>query len=202
MPAGRRRLGVLGGSFNPPHIGHLLIASVACAQLGLERTVFVPAAVPPHKAVAEEVAAPVRFALTEAATAEDMRFTVSAVEIDRDLSYTRDVLVALRERYADTDFVFLMGSDSLLQFGSWRDPRGILALAALGVAPRPGDDLAQVTAAVEQWGPDGVTMLDMPPVGVSSTDVRRRVREHLPIRYLVPRAVEDLIIMHGLYGAA
>jgi nicotinate-nucleotide adenylyltransferase len=202
MPAGRRRLGVLGGSFNPPHIGHLVMASVACGQLGLERVVFVPAAVPPHKVVADDIPAAVRFALTEAATAEDMRFTVSTVEIDLDLAYTRDVLTALDERYAGSEFVFLMGTDSLLQFGSWREPEAILALAGLAVARRPGDDPQAIAAAIERWGEDRVTLLDMPPLAVSSTDVRRRVRGHLPIRYLVPRAVEDLIISHGLYGAA
>ena len=92
MQPGRRRLGVLGGSFNPPHLGHLALASVACGELGLERVVFVPAATPPHKVVADDTPAAVRFALTEAATEEDMRFAVSSVEIDRDLAYTREVL--------------------------------------------------------------------------------------------------------------
>jgi nicotinate-nucleotide adenylyltransferase len=202
MPSGRRRLGVLGGSFNPPHLGHLVIASVACGQLGLEGVLFVPAAAPPHKPVAHDTPSAVRLALTQAATADDPRFTVSAVEIDQHLAYTRDVLTALGRRHADADFVFLMGSDSLLQFGSWRDPHGILEQAALAVAPRPGDDAAAVAAAAARWGTERVSLLDTPALAVSSTDVRRRVREGLPVRYLVPRAVEDLIVTHGLYGAA
>jgi nicotinate-nucleotide adenylyltransferase len=199
MQAGRRRLGVLGGSFNPPHVGHLVIASVACGQLGLERVVFVPSAVPPHKVVADHTPAPVRFALTEAAIEEDIRFTVSPVEIDLDLAYTLDVLAALRPRYADAEFVFLMGSDSLLQFGTWHEPEAILDLAGLAVAPRAGDDPRAVDAAVRRWGLERVELLDMPVLAVSSTDVRRRVREGLPIRYLVPAAVEDLIRRQGLF---
>lgn len=194
-----RRLGVLGGSFNPPHLGHLVVASVACGQLGLERVVFVPAATPPHKVVADHTPAGVRFALTQAATAEDMRFTVSAVEMDLDLAYTSDVLEALHERYAGAAFVFLMGSDSLLQFGTWREPEVILEQASLAVARRPDDPPAEVEAAALRWGQDRVTLLDMPLVGISSTDVRRRVREGSPIRYLVPPAVEDLIRRQRLF---
>jgi nicotinate-nucleotide adenylyltransferase len=199
MQPGRRRLGVLGGSFNPPHLGHLALASVACGELGLERVVFVPAATPPHKVVADDTPAVVRFALTEAATAEDMRFAVSAVEIDQDLAHTREVLAALRPRYEQAEFVFLMGSDSLLQFASWREPEVILELASLAVALRPSDDREAVAAAVRRWGPERVRLLDMPPLGISSTDVRRRVREGLPIRYLVPAAVEDLIRRQHLF---
>lgn len=194
-----RRLGVLGGSFNPPHLGHLMVASVACGQLGLERVVFVPAATPPHKVVADHTPAGLRFALTEAATAEDARFTVSAVEMDLDLAYTSDVLEALHERYAGAAFVFLMGSDSLLQFGSWREPEVILEQASLAVARRPADALEEVTAAARRWGEDRVSVLDTPLVGISSTDVRRRVRERLPIRYLVPPVVEELIRRHRLF---
>jgi nicotinate-nucleotide adenylyltransferase len=199
MPAGRRRLGVLGGSFNPPHLGHLVVASVACGQLGLERVVFVPAATPPHKVVAGDIPAAMRFALTEAATAEDMRFTVSTIEIDQHLAYTRDMLAALAGRYKDAEFVFLMGSDSLLQFGEWRDPQVILELSSLAVAPRPGDDPAAVAAEAAVWGTEHVTLLDMPAMDVSSTDIRRRVQAGLPVRYLVPRSVEDLIVTHDLY---
>jgi nicotinate-nucleotide adenylyltransferase len=201
MPSGRRRLGVLGGSFNPPHLGHLVVASVACGQLGLAGVVVVPAAAPPHKVVAHDIPAAMRLALTEAAIAGDPRFTVSAVEIDQDLAYSVDVLAALGRHHRDADLVFLMGSDSLLQFGSWRDPQGIVAQAVLAVAPRPGDDVAAVAAAASRWGASRVTLLDMPAMAVSSTDVRRRVGEGLPVRYLVPRAVEDLIAAHRLYGA-
>ena len=128
-----------------------------------------------------------------------MRFAVSAVEIDQDLAYTREVLAALRPRYEQAEFVFLMGSDSLLQFASWREPEVILELASLAVALRPGDDREAVAAAVRRWGPERVRLLDMPPLGISSTDVRRRVREGLPIRYLVPAAVEDLIRRQHLF---
>lgn len=201
MPARPRRLGVLGGSFNPPHVGHLVVASVACGQLGLEQVLFVPAATPPHKAVADDTPAGLRFALTEAATFEDPRFIVSAVEIDQHLAYTRDVLAALGSLELGAEFFFLMGSDSLLQFASWRDPRRILEQAKLAIAPRPGDDPDAVRAEAARWGAGSVQHLDMPPLGISSTDVRRRVRACLPIRYLVPPQVEELIRAERLFQA-
>ena len=194
----RPLLGVLGGSFNPPHVGHLVLASVACGQLGLAHVLFVPAAVPPHKVVAEDTPAALRVALTEAAVAGDTRFAVSRVELDEHLRYSRDVLAALRKKEPDADIVFLMGSDSLLQFHTWFDPAGVLELASLAVAPRPGDDPQAVASAAARWK-EHVTMLDVPPLDVSSTDVRRRVRQGSPIRYLVPAAVEDLIVREGLY---
>jgi nicotinate-nucleotide adenylyltransferase len=202
MQAGRRRLGVLGGSFNPPHLGHLVVASVAYGQLGLDGVLFVPSAVPPHKVVDDSTPAALRLALTKAATAGDTRFAVSTVEIDLGLAYTCDVLAALRQRHADADLVFLMGSDSLLQFESWREPEAILRQARLGVARRPGDDAADVAAAAARWGEDRVELLDMPAMGISSTDIRRRAGAGLPIRYLVPSAVEDLIRRHDLFARA
>jgi len=201
MPARRRRLGVLGGSFNPPHLGHLVVASVACGQLGLERVVFLPAATPPHKAVADDTPAALRLALTQAAIAEDERFTVSSIELDQHLAYTRDVLTALRSQEPGADLVFLMGSDSLLQFASWRDPHAILEQASLAAALRPDDDADRVAAEALRWGAGKVELLDMPPLGISSTDVRRRVRAGLPIRYLVPPPVEDLILGESLFTA-
>jgi nicotinate-nucleotide adenylyltransferase len=198
----RPRLGVIGGSFDPPHVGHLVIASEAHARLGLERVLFVPAAAPPHKDLVQRTAADVRLEMTALAIAEDLRFVESGLEIEHDLSYTRDTLAAVAARFPGRDLVFVMGSDSLLQFDTWFDPEGILARCTLAVAPRPGDDREVVAAAVAHWGAGRVTILEGPPVGVSSSQVRARVAAGLPIRYLVPDAVEEFIVQRGLYRSA
>ena len=195
-----RPIGVLGGSFNPPHVGHLAIASDACAQLGLEQVVFVPAAAPPHKDIADDVPAAVRLAMTRLAVADDERFSVSAAEIDLGLRYTSDTLAEFRRRYPGRALSFIAGSDTLLSFATWHEPAAILELARLVVAPRPGDDLAAVEAAAAAWGAGKVVMLPGVAIGVSSSMVRERVRAGRPIRYLVPRAVERYIADERLYA--
>ena len=202
MHEARPRLGVIGGSFDPPHLGHLVIASEAHARLGLERVLFVPAAAPPHKGLEQHTAADVRLEMTALAVADDLRFVESGLEIARSLVYTRDTLAAVAERFPGRDLVFILGSDSLLQFDTWYDPLGILARCTLAVAPRPGDDHEVVAAAAARWGAGRVTILDAPPVGVSSSQIRTRVAEGLPIRYLVPEAVEEFIAEHRLYRRA
>jgi nicotinate-nucleotide adenylyltransferase len=196
------RLGVIGGSFDPPHVGHLVIASEAHARLGLERVLYVPAAAPPHKDLERRTAADVRLEMTALAVADDMRFVESGLEIERSLVYTSDMLTAVAKRFPGRDLVFIMGSDSLLQLDTWHDPDAILERCTLAVAPRPGDDLAAVAAAAAHWAAGRVTILDAPPVGVSSSQIRARVGAGLPIRYLVPDAVEEFIVEHGLYRSA
>ena len=202
MYGARLRLGVIGGSFDPPHVGHSVIASEAHARLGLERVLFLPAAAPPHKDLVQRTAASIRLEMTALAVADDIRFVESGLEIERDLVYTRDSLAAVAERFPGRDLVFILGSDSLLQFDTWYDPDGILAQCTLAVAPRLGDDREVVAAAAARWGASRVTILEAPPIGLSSSQIRARVAEGLPIRYLVAEAVEEFIARRGLYGRA
>jgi nicotinate-nucleotide adenylyltransferase len=195
-----RDIGVLGGSFNPPHIGHLVIASEAHQRLGLQRVLFVPARRPPHKHVDDDVPAAVRLAMARLAVEGDPRFAVDSVEIDRGLVYTVDTLAALRTSHPGARLWFIVGSDSLLAFDTWRDPAGILANAGLAVALRPGDDPDEVNAAVRRWGEASVIVLASPLVGVSSSEVRARLREGRPVRYLVPDQVERFIREERLYA--
>jgi nicotinate-nucleotide adenylyltransferase len=199
VAAAQPRLGVLGGSFDPPHVAHLAIASEACHTLGLERVLFVPAAAPPHKGAGERTSAEVRLELTSLAIDDDQRFTASGIEIERGLVYTADTLRALNQRYADHELVFIMGSDSLLQLETWHDPELLLAQCRLAVAPRPGDSPEAIAAAAARWGRDEVTVLDVPLLAVSSTDIRERAARRRPIRYLVPHRVEQYILETGLY---
>jgi nicotinate-nucleotide adenylyltransferase len=197
----RPALGILGGSFNPPHIGHLIIASDACAQLGLERALFVPAAAPPHKHVADGVPGEVRLEMARLAVADDPRFAVSSIEIDRGLRYTIDTVRALQEAHPGHRLEFILGSDSLLQLATWHRPQAILDVCRLAVAFRPGDDRAAVAVARSRWGDERVMLLDNVGIDVSSSRVRERVRRGETIRYLVPLAVEEAIVELGLYKA-
>jgi nicotinate-nucleotide adenylyltransferase len=202
VAVGDAAIGVLGGSFNPPHLGHLVIASEACAQLGLERVLFVVSATPPHKRVADQVPAATRLELARLAVEDDPRFAASAIEIEREIVYTADTLRALGELFPGRRLVFIMGSDSFIQFGTWRRPEAILRLAHLAVAPRPGDDRAAIAAGVAQWGAEHVTVLDSVSIGISSSLVRERVRRGLPIRYLVPDTVVAAVTRLKLYREA
>jgi len=193
------RLGVLGGSFDPPHLAHLAIASEACHALRLERVLFVPAAAPPHKGTGERVSAAVRLEMTSLAIDDDLRFTASGVEVERGIVYTADTLRALGVRHADHELVFLMGSDSLLQLETWHEPEELLSLCSLAVEPRPGDAPEAIAAAAARWGGDRVALLDVPLLDISSSAVRERVARGRPIRYLVPQRVEQYILETGLY---
>lgn len=192
----RPLLGVLGGSFNPPHVGHLAIASDAHAQLALERVLFVPAGAPPHKHIGGGAEPAARLEMTRLAIAGDERFSVSAIEIEQRLSFSVDTLTALRAAHPDHDLVFVVGSDSLLQFHAWHRPEEIARLAALAIAPRPGDDRSAVVAEAARWG---ATVMRSAEIAVSSSDIRARLHAGRPVRYLVPEAVESYIREHGLY---
>src|SRR5512137_897534 len=175
MAASRPRLGVIGGSFDPPHLGHLVIASEACHRLGLERVLFVPAASPPHKVPRDATAAGVRLEMTTLAVEDDLRFVESGLELEQELVYTRDTLDAVARRFTGRDLYFIMGSDSLAQFDTWFDPPGILERAVLAVAPRQHDAEEVVKAAQARWGTDRIALVDAPRVAVSSTAIRERV---------------------------
>jgi nicotinate-nucleotide adenylyltransferase len=196
MPA---RLGVLGGSFDPPHVGHLVIASEAFHAFGLERVLFVPAAAPPHKGGGERTPADTRLEMTSLALDDDLRFTASGIEIERGLVYTADTMRALDERYGGHELVFILGSDSLLQLDTWHAPDELLSRCSLAVAPRPGDSPEAIAAAAARWGEAQVSVLDVPALAVSSSDIRARVAQRRPIRYLVPHRVEQYIQESGLY---
>ena len=198
-----RVLGILGGTFDPPHYGHLVLAETARVQLGLDRVLFVVAGRPPHKPSRPITPDTHRVAMVEVAIADNPAFTVSRVDMDRPgPHYTVETLSLLRREYPEAELFFLIGGDSLAQFLTWRDPAGILRQARLAVMPRPGyePDLA----ALEQVVPDAherLAWLDAPYLDVSASDLRRRVREGLPIRYLVPPPVEAYVRERCLYRA-
>lgn len=202
-----RRIGLFGGTFDPPHVGHLTLAECAREQLRLERVVFMPAGTPPHKRGRVTTPAAARVAMTRLAVHGNRGFKVSTFEARRGgPSFTVDTLRALRRAHPRAALWLVVGADSLEEFHTWREPDAILALARLAVAPRPG-------AAPRRRGAHGparrrggrpaaadVTWLDHPPLEVSSSAVRARARAGRSIRYLVPDAVARYAERHRLYG--
>ena len=196
------RFGVFGGSFDPPHYGHLALAETARVQLQLARVLFVPAGEPPHKTDVKLSPIAKRVALVQAAIADNGAFALSRVDVDRaGPHYTVDMLRLLRTEFPQvTDWFLLLGEDSLHDFLSWRAPEEILELAELAVMrrpekPAPLETLQERLPTLERR----LTWLDVPPLHLSATELRRRVREGLPLRYLVPLPVEVLIRKHQLY---
>lgn len=195
------RLGILGGTFDPPHLGHLAVAQDACTRLGLDRVSFVPAAQPPHKLDAVRTPPALRMEMTRAAIAGDERFDALDIELERDgPSYTADTMRVLAGRMPETELFLLLGTDQFRELASWREPEVIAAIATLVVVPRGGVAAADAIAEVRRAGlAVRATELDAVRMDVSSSDVRRRVARGEPIRYLVPDAVRAIIEREALY---
>lgn len=194
-----RRLGVMGGTFDPVHHGHLLTAEEAAVQFGLDEVVFVPTGQPWMKEGLDVSAAEDRYLMTVIATASNPRFAVSRLEIDRTgPTYTVDTLRALQDANADAELFFVTGADAMLEIFQWKDPAEILSLAHFIAATRPGYDLAHFEAEAPTAHPN-VSVMNIPALAISSTDIRQRVREGRPIRYLLPEGVKSYIEKAGLY---
>lgn len=192
-----RRLGVYGGTFDPIHTGHLAIARGVVAHCGLDRLLFVPSARPPHKQGHAMAPPDDRYRMAELATRHDPRLEVSDTEINRPgLSYTVDTLEALRRKYGGASEIHLvLGADSLLEIDTWHAPDRIFDLATVVTVPRPGKDLT----GVDPGWLDRVVNIQLPEIDTSSTDIRRRVGQGLPIAHLVPEEVAGYIEERGLY---
>ena len=196
---------MLGGAFNPPHVGHLTLAQEAHARLGLDRVLLVPVARAPHRELEPEPGAEVRLRMCELAVAGDVRLEASPIEVDRGgRSYTVETLRALRDRAPADEHVLILGADAAAGLPQWREPEEVLRLAAgVGVASREGVERDRVLEALSGLAGSGaLEFFEMPRIDVSSSLVRRRAAEGLPIRYLVPDAVAEEIAERGLYADA
>jgi nicotinate-nucleotide adenylyltransferase len=197
------RIGILGGTFNPPHLGHLICAQEAHLQLGLDRVLVIPAGHPPHKPDdPDEPGALHRLELCRRAVAGDPRFDVSDLEVRRSgPSYTVDTLSELHSAMPDSELFLIVGGDVAAGLPSWRDPERVLSLATLAVAKRRGTSRKAIDEALSSLrGGERAEFFQMPRIGISSTDIRRRVRRKHPITYLVPDPVASYIDEHRLYG--
>jgi nicotinate-nucleotide adenylyltransferase len=185
------RLGIFGGSFDPPHVGHLLVVADAFEALRLDHLAFVPAAVQPLKAGQAAVNARQRLEMVRLLVDDDPRFSVDPIEIEREgLSYTVDTLAAFAERHPEAERFFLVGRDVLASFGQWRDPERVLQLATVAVMQRAGE-----AGPV----PAGAVRVETRRVDLSSTEIRDRVRTGRTIRGFVPEAVAAYIAAQRLY---
>jgi nicotinate-nucleotide adenylyltransferase len=192
----------MGGTFNPPHLGHLVCAQEAYVQLRLDRVMLIPARIPPHKPVDDEPGADHRLALCRLAVEGDERFSVSALETGRaGPSYTVDTLEELKSSAPENELFLILGGDVAAGLPSWRESERVLSLATVAVAKRRGTARAAVDSSLRSLrGGERAQFFRMPRIAVSSTLIRRRVRAGQPIRYLVPDAVAAYIDQHQLYG--
>jgi nicotinate-nucleotide adenylyltransferase len=196
------RLGLLGGTFNPPHIGHLVCASQAVAALELDRVLLVPVHEPPHKGIEADPGVEHRVELCRLAVAGDERLGVSLVDAEvPGPSFTVDTLSRLHDRCPGDQLTFIVGGDMAFALPTWREPAAILELADLGVAEREGVRRADIADRLSDLGTENVRFFDMPRIDVSSSLVRRLVAAGRPIRYLVPDAVAEAIAQNGWYAA-
>lgn len=192
---GRRRIGLMGGTFDPIHHGHLVAASEVMDAFDLEQVVFVPASTQPFKAGRDVAPAEHRYLMAAIATASNNRFTVSRVDIDRGgITYTYDTLRDLHEEEPDVDWFFITGADALASILEWKNAEGLFDLAHFIGVTRPGHSLD-----VSSLPSDSVSLVEIPALSISSTDCRSRVKQGKPIWYLVPDGVVQYIEKYGLY---
>ncbi len=198
-------VGVMGGTFDPIHYGHLVTAEEARVQFGLSQVLFVPNRYPPHKELDGVTAPEHRYHMTLLATATNPFFTVSRIEIDRPgPSYSIDTILELRKTYQADHLFYITGADAILQIvrGGWERAAELLTLCQFIAASRPGfpidvHDLRKFNVTGHQLA--NIQVIEIPALAISSTDIRRRVADGRPIRYLVPEPVETYIMKHELY---
>ena len=195
------RLGVLGGTFNPPHLGHLVCAQEAYQQLELERVLLIPTLTPPHKVLLDDPGPAHRLELCRLAACDDDRFEVSDLECRRGRpSYTVDTLEELHATVQDSELYLIVGGDIATGLPQWREPARVLELATLAVADREGTTRSSIEVALDRVpGGERVKFFTMPHIAISSTMVRRRLGDRQSVRYLVPDAVIEYIERHSLY---
>lgn len=194
-PQTRRRIGVMGGTFDPIHHGHLVAASEVAAIFNLEEVIFVPSRVQPFKKEAQITAAEHRYLMTVIATASNPRFSVSRADIDRgEITYTIDTLRDLRAEFGDVDLFFITGADAIADIMRWKDAEELFKLAHFVGVTRPGHILKADGVPQER-----VSLVEIPALAISSTDCRKRVSEGKPVWYLVPDGVVQYIAKYGLY---
>lgn len=199
------RIGILGGTFNPVHLGHLILAQDACELFELAKVLFVPCAQAPHKSATVLASSEHRLAMLQAAIEDDPRFEVSDLELQRGgISYSVDTVRELKSRQPHAELCFIIGSDSLAELHLWKDVETLLTLCRFMILSRPGTDdetgWRQVRRLPSPW-PDRLLAQSRTGhrVEISSSNIRHRVAEGLSIRYLVPPAVEMYVVEHHLY---
>ena len=196
-------LGILGGTFDPIHTGHLIIAEEARCRFGLDKVIFVPAGIPPHKPDEPISDREHRYKMTALAIEDNPAFEISRIEIERQgPSYSVDTLTEFKRIYGeDTCLYFIMGMDSILEILTWHEPEKLIKLTKIVAAARPGYSIDDVKQKLPSEFLAWTVFLETPGIYISSTDLRKRAAAGMSIKYLVPRAVEEYIIENKLYKA-
>ena len=196
-----KRIGIMGGTFDPIHYGHLVAAEEARWKFGLDVVIFVPAGQPPHKPPEGITDKEHRYNMVVLATCPNPHFLVSRVEIDRPgPSYAIDTVREFKKQFGQgTEIFFITGADAVLEILTWHEAEKLIELCDFIAATRPGYDLDAMYRKLPEKFLEHIHPLPIPGIAISSTEIRRRVREGLPIKYLVPEPVEQYILKHGLY---
>jgi nicotinate-nucleotide adenylyltransferase len=196
-----QRVGIMGGTFDPVHYGHLVAAEAAREQYGLQQIVFVPSGYPPHKTGGTVSDFWHRYQMAVLATASNPFFEVSRMEYERGgRSYTVDTVRAFRQLYgAGTELFFVTGADAILEIVEWKQPEELLTMCRFIAVTRPGYDLCQLNALLGEYFSRSVSILEIPAPSISSSDIRERVQRGASIKYLIPEAVEAYVMKSGLY---
>ncbi len=197
-----QRVGILGGTFDPPHIGHLILGEYTVEALDLDVLLYVPAADPPHKQDRPKTPVHHRIAMLECALADNDQFTLSRIDIDRPgPHYSVDMVKIAQVQYPTAEIYFVMGGDSLRDLPQWYRPAEFINLCKLAVMRRPFDNLSSdLHEAVLPGLAERVVMIDAPMLEISSSEIIRRLQNGLSVRYLVPDAVLHYIAQHHVYG--
>lgn len=197
-----RRIGIMGGTFNPIHFGHLMLAEQAYQEFSLDEVIFLPSGRPPHKR-AEILSDTDRKEMILLAIQDNSHFSFSSLELEREgTTYTVDTMVQLKERYPRDDFYFIVGADSFFSLENWHSPRQLFSQTRFLVATRNGHgkkELERHKNRLEEWYDAKVEFLDFPNMDISSSAIRKRVQAGKSITYYVPKNVEEYIWDHGLY---
>ena len=201
----QKRIAIMGGTFDPIHMGHLVTAEAVRHEFDIDEVIFVPTGNPPHKDNVNVTSAEHRYLMTALATAGNVQFQVSRIEIDRiGTTYTIDTIKELKETYGkDSKLYFITGADAVQQILTWKNSEELLTLCTFVAVTRPGYDKSELMDKVEelrrQYG-SAIQFLEVPALSISSSDIRNRVKENRPIKYLVVGAVETYIQKHRLYA--
>ena len=198
------RVGIMGGTFNPIHYGHLVTAQEALKQFNLNKVIFIPTGEPPHKTLAKIASAEDRYLMTVIATASNSNFIVSRIEIDKKgKSYTIDTVRGLRKKYGKgLSLYFITGADAILEILAWKNTEEIITLCSFIAATRPGYDLSRIedlTKKLFNKNEGKISIMEVPALAISSTDIRYRIKSDRSISYLLPEGVCNYILKHGLY---
>lgn len=198
------RIGIMGGTFDPIHYGHLVAAEVARAELGLHKIIFIPAGRPPHKQQQSITDSEHRYLMTVLATSSNPYFEVSRIEVDKDgLAYTIDTVKEIQRTYGEAATIyFITGADAVLELLTWYKIQELLTLCRFIAVTRPGfdkRDLEQKIGEITSKYDGEIICIEVPLLAISSTDIRERSRSGKPIKYLLPEAVEEYLEKNGLY---